>query len=120
MKKLLFLAAMFAASANAQSLKFEIKPYVISKKITTVDTTFISQSDTMKIISLSICGIGEDSACVSYGLYKGNEMFSPFTSGAVNIGVQSLGVIISRPVNISNVNAVLKRWHIEATSQITD
>lgn len=115
---LTLLLTLIAFVAKSQSMKFEIKPYVVNRTVITGDTTFISRSDTSTSIGLTICGIGTDSACVNYILYKQDG--SVFEQGTKNTTFQAVGIVIQRPLDLALVNMVLRYWHIEAIRQITD
>lgn len=118
MKKLVIAIALLlaACSSFAQSMIFEIKPYVVNRVVITEDTTFLMRSDTSTQIGLTICGIGTDSACVDYTLYRPDG--SIFERGVKNTTFQAVGIVIQRPLNLTNVNMVLAYWNIEAIRQI--
>lgn len=118
MKEILLSSALVLLGlvAKSQSMLFEIKPYVVNRTVITEDTTFLSRSDTSVSIGLTVCGVGVDSACVNYTLYR--EDGSVFEQGNVNAPLQAVAIAIARPLNIDSVNIILRRWNIEAIRQI--
>lgn len=112
------ILTLIALLSKAQSMLFEIKPYVVNRNVITEDTTFMSRSDTSTMIGLTICGIGTDSACVNYTLYR--EDGSIFEQGVVNSSLQAVSIAVARPLNIDSVNVILRYWHIEAIRQISE
>ena len=118
MRNLLFLAALFATTANAQSLTFQIKPIVYKTTMQSNLATTTKSVDTCDKITLVVSGIGDDSARVNYFMLKSNG--ASFTGGTVNVPLSFVSVALVRPINISNLNAIFSSWNIEAIRQITE
>lgn len=115
---LTLLLTLIALAAKSQSLLFEIKPVVYKTEMITEDTLIVKSLDTCTSIGLTICGIGTDSACVNYTLYKSNGR--AYQNGTVTASLQAVAIAIQRPLNLPNVNMILRLWNIEAIRQITD
>lgn len=115
---LTLLLTLIALSAKSQSLLFEIKPVVYKTEMITEDTLIVKSVDTCNRIQLTICGIGTDSACVNYAIFKESGMQRQ--SGTVTASLQAVAIAIQRPLNLTNVNMILRLWNIEAIRQITD
>lgn len=117
MKKLKLMAAMCACylSANAQTIKelsFEIDPYIVQKSVITSDSSFITTSDTCEIISFHVTYSDLDSAVIAYDLKRKDR--STYETGVKKIPIEALTLIATKPINLTALNSLLTRWHIEA------
>lgn len=116
MKKVFLAALLFiSATAKAQSIYFEIEPYVINKVIVSGGTSYVSKSDTATAVSVAICGIG-DSACINYYLYKSDRTM--IESGIKSVPLQAISSLTDRPISMDAVNVFFAYWRIEAIEQL--
>lgn len=117
MKKLKLIAALCACylSTNAQTIKelsFEIDPYIVQKSVTTGDSSFITSSDTCEIITFRVVYTDLDSASIAYDLKRQDR--SIYETGVKKIPIEALMLIATKPLNMTALNGMLSRWHIEA------
>lgn len=116
MKRILFAIALLPFLSQAQGLSFTVKPYVVQSVVILQNgSQIVKKSDTSTQLKLTLCGIDEDSACVSYSLFKSDG--SLFEGGIKKVPKEVLDIIITTPININALNQVLSFWNVEAIKQ---